>query len=161
MWSLIVLGGCKSREAVSNPPVVPAEEPATAAAVRWVDMEKGQYCGIESAENHLIKSQEDWQEIWDRAQAYRMPPPELPDVDFEKEQVIACFMGSQYSGGHYLEIADIQAQNDELKVVVNAIYPGKNCIVTQAITSPFVMVKIAKTELQKVNFSITETTENC
>lgn len=86
--------------------------------------------------------------------------PKIPDVDFKKNSLVAVFIGSRASGGYGVKIDSIIETSNKLIVNITETTPGKNCMVTDAITSPYVIVKITKTDL-KADFKTTKTEKDC
>lgn len=120
--------------------------------IQYEEIEAGAYSGVGNQKDAVIQDQEDWSALWSEFSSNVKPAPELPEINFEEELVIACFVGYQNSGGHSIEIKQVYKENGKLVIVRNHIAPGKNCIVTMAITQPYCMIKIPKTEFKSVSF---------
>ena len=111
--------------------------------VEFKTIKKGQYCGIEKAGNLVITSNEEWKKTWEGLFMEVEPEvPELPNVDFNKNQVIAVFMGQKGSGGYSVEITGVYEYED--KVIVNVLRktPSADAMVSQAMTQPFHIILI-------------------
>ncbi len=65
-----------------------------------------------------------------------------PSVDFERDGVIAVFLGEQPTGGHSIRVDRAVLGDDELMVEVVLQSPGPECITTQALTRPYQMVSV-------------------
>ena len=59
---------------------------------------------------------------------------------------IIC-MGEQTTGGYSLEIKDVNKVEDKTEVIVKENKPGKNSVVTDALTTPTIMIEFP--EMQK------------
>ena len=66
-------------------------------------------------------------------------------VDFSDQMLIAIFLGERRSGGYRITITDIQENAESLIVLIESTAPGEGSTVTQALTSPFHLVKTATT----------------
>ena len=67
-----------------------------------------------------------------------------PEVDFERDGVIAVYMGEQPTGGHRIHVERVARQDDELQVEVVFQFPGPDCMTTQALTQPYQMVLVPR-----------------
>ena len=72
----------------------------------------------------------------------------LPRVDFTQNYVIAVFAGEKASGGHDIEVADIEDTESKRKVSIALTRPGAGCIATQALTRPFQIVVVPASDLE-------------
>lgn len=67
----------------------------------------------------------------------------MPEIDFEKQMVLAVFMGTKNSGGYRIEIASIAKAKDTLAVkVIN--YQREAGMMLPVLTSPFQLVLLPK-----------------
>lgn len=77
----------------------------------------------------------------------------LLGIDFSKEMAIAVFSGTKPTGGYSVEITKVVETDTEIVVTAVETSPGESCVVTQALTSPYSIVKIQKID-KKVAFDI-------
>lgn len=109
-------------------------------------------------ENILITSQADWllmlQKVGLEFSGVIAP------VDFAKDMLIASFQGLRATGGYGIEIIKITETANNLEVYIKDVSPGPGCIVTQALTSPYHIVKLQKSDKEAV-FKIEKTVNNC
>jgi hypothetical protein len=105
-----------------------------------VTVAQGAYSGIEERTENLIRTASDWQALW---KAHRGSGP-APPVDFAKETIAAVFLGTRPTGGYSIEI--VRARRDGTALVLEYVErrPAADSIVTQALTSPFHIVKLPK-----------------
>lgn len=96
-----------------------------------------------SADNYVIKNNEDWTNLWEKFHVDFHIPPILV-INFDEEMVIAVFQGPQPTGGYSIEITEIIATENEIQVRVTEITPGIFDVVTDAITSPYHIVKLER-----------------
>jgi len=91
----------------------------------------------------LISDKETWAEIWRLANGNIEPMPELAEIDFSKQMVLAVFMGRKNSAGYSNEITSINKAKGILNVkVVN--YQRESGTMLPVLTSPFHIVKVPK-----------------
>ncbi|NQY06512.1 MAG: protease complex subunit PrcB family protein, partial [Flavobacteriaceae bacterium] len=97
------------------------------------------------AQIRVVKEQEGLNEIYNYLNKSRKPALNMPQVDFEKETIIALFMGQKNTGGFPIRIDTIDEKDDKLVVNVLEKTPeGK--FATMVITQPFCIAKINKTD---------------
>lgn len=106
-------------------------------------LKEGGYGGRETAGNVVITSREElvnlYSELnWDN----------VPQVDFSKSNVVALFLGQQSSGGYSIGIEKLEINGNTAMVTVSKKSPEG--IVTTALTQPYYIAAITKTE--KVEF---------
>lgn len=121
---------------------------AFGAEVEIRELGRGAYSGMNVATNRVIKTEGEWEKLWKRHGAIRVPPEPAPAVDFEKEMVVAVFMGQKSTGGYAIEIKRIETTALRLRIIVERKEPGPDAIVTQALTAPFHFVAVGRSELK-------------
>jgi hypothetical protein len=100
--------------------------------------------GIATARREVIRDQASWARLWSEIHANRMPAPELPTVDFAREMLIAVATGTRPSGGFSIEVTGVATRGDRLEVAVLERCLDADAIVTQALTQPVAVVRVAK-----------------
>lgn len=88
------------------------------------------------------------------------PGTSPPFVDFDKETVVAVFLGTRATGGFTVVIEKATRDGDDLVVNWLEGRPGATCVVTQALTSPYVIVRVPKVT-GTVRFESRVTTYEC
>jgi len=73
----------------------------------------------------------------------RQPPS---DVDFSREWLVFYAAGSQRTGGYEASIDEISlaAEGPTLSVTTSLVSPGRDCVVTQAFTTPAVLARFQR-----------------
>ena len=112
----------------------------TLADIETID--KGEYSGIMTREQLVIESQNEWEEFWSRHGSVEFPPPMLPQVDFSEGMVIAVFSGEKPTGGHSIEITEVEFAEDEVTIFFEEVLPEPREPVTEALTHPFHIIQI-------------------
>jgi hypothetical protein len=112
------------------------------------NLSKGSFSGIDEAKQEVLKDQATWEKWWSRHSVGSKPAEKLPNVDFEKEIVVAITMGRQRTGGYAVEILDARESNKRLQIKVKKTMPKPGGMAIQALTSPFHYVAIPKSGLK-------------
>jgi hypothetical protein len=89
------------------------------------------------------------------------PAPE--GIDWSRQWLVFYSAGVQSTGGYEAQIERIFVTGRVLHVVTVLVRPGENCIVTQALSKPHVMVVFdrPKVPVRHVRFSEREEVRNC
>lgn len=107
---------------------------------------RGSTGGIPQPETTVIDDAASFADYWNRLNANRFPAPEVPgDVEFRNDRLLAVHIGSRNSGGYGVRVDHIERGPNGLTVFTTETQPGANCIVTLAITSPYVVVQTPQT----------------
>jgi hypothetical protein len=106
----------------------------------------GVQSGVAKPSNQVIEDAEAWRKIWKEIHARQKPAPDVPEIDFDKQTVLAVFMGRKPTGGYATKITRITDTGKRIEATVQEHAPGPGDIVTQALTSPYHMVAVPKTE---------------
>lgn len=120
---------------------------STASEIKIRQQWKGLYCGYREPTRLVIKTEDQWREVWEKLRFLRLPRPELPKIDFEKEMVVAVFMGECTSGGYSIEIINIIRTEEEIVVVVEEKEPLPESLRTMALTQPYHVVVVKRSPL--------------
>jgi len=63
-------------------------------------------------------------------------------IDFSANQVILLAMEEKPTGGYSIRVDSIEEINGVLKLIAIEMQPASNCMVTQALTAPYLFVKV-------------------
>ncbi|MBE2217635.1 MAG: protease complex subunit PrcB family protein [Ignavibacteria bacterium] len=110
----------------------------------------GTFCAIDTKREEVINNKDEYDKLMKDVYANLDQVPKTPFVNFEKNTLVAVFTGARNSGGYMVNIDSITEGSKNLTVFVTETKPGKSCVVTDAITKPFVIVKIPKTDKKPV-----------
>lgn len=124
---------------------------------------EAQQSGFDGPRRELIRDAETWRSAWSTAHAGREPVPPVPEVDFSSGSVVLAAMGRRATGGYEVIVAEVRRTEEALAVTVREVSPGPGCMVTQALTSPAVAVRIpvAGAAAPEATFEVVEETRNC
>jgi len=124
-----------------------AETPLSIATV-----EKGDRSGIRGPLQTVIRNQAEWNAFWKRHSSTDTNPPPAPIIDFDREMVVGIFLGEKRTGGYEVEIVREERSDYALYFYYWEKIPPPGAMVTQALTQPFHLVKIAKYENPQIFF---------
>lgn len=134
----------------------------TTGAMNVDQVDRGQYGKIVEGTQRVLRDEEAYASFWERLHTGRTPVPDRPEVDFENRVVIAIVQGRRPTGGYRVEVDEVWASKDEeqIQVQFTETVPGEGCIVTQAATSPYVLVTV-EAQGEEVTFVGAEETRSC
>ncbi|MBS3092847.1 protease complex subunit PrcB family protein [Candidatus Pacearchaeota archaeon] len=111
--------------------------------VHFTEIKKGITNDITQKQTRIIKSSESWSDLWTE-----MFPTEMiaSAINFNESMVVAVFQGQKSTGGYDIKINKIVETSNKLLVYITETPPGKNCIVTQALTQPYNIIQLKHSE---------------
>ncbi len=109
--------------------------------VTFTTLVDGQASAIEEQREVVVRTDAQWKALW----AKHAPGQKPPFVDLAKSTVIAVFLGTRNTGGYRAMITEIERHGSDLVVTWQEEKPSPDLMVTQALTSPFHIVRIDKT----------------
>jgi len=63
-------------------------------------------------------------------------------IDFSTGKILLVDMGGRNTGGYSIKVTSIEVNENNVVANVNLMIPGKNCLVTMALTNPYQFVFI-------------------
>ena len=119
----------------------------------WEELARGnQASGGESPRFFVATSQAELENLWGLAYGNLLTPPEVPEVDFSSESVAGMFLGQQSTGGYGVSVQNVTLEDGEVYLQVDVSEPAQGAITTQALTHPWVMVRVSQPELSSAWF---------
>ena len=146
-----VLGHLTSQRQIEGIAVMDTA-PTSTIQVAFQTIVKGNRSGVREFQQQVARNQNEWKTLWQRHTATETNPSAPPAIDFNKEIVIAIFLGEKPTGGYAVEIIQIDGSNGEFEIVFRELNPPPGGIVTQALTQPFHMIRVAANGASKVSF---------
>ena len=71
---------------------------------------------------------------------------EIPAVDFAKKNVVAVFMGQKSTGGYSIMIEKMDVKDNTVYLKKKEIAPDADGMATMALSAPYVLVSVPKTD---------------
>lgn len=96
----------------------------------------------QNPEAFLLSSQVQLESVWRLAVGHMLPAPTIPVVDFDQSRVVAFFWGQKPTGGFGIQLLNTWLVGSTLRVELRLSSPAPGAIVTQALTSPFLMLEV-------------------
>jgi hypothetical protein len=100
----------------------------------------------------VIRTQDEWNAFWKQHSSIDTNPLPASIIDFNREMVVGIFLGEKRTGGYEVEIVGAERSDSALYFYYRKKSPLPGGMVTQALTQPFHLVKIAKYENLQVIF---------
>lgn len=113
--------------------------------IAFSELKSGQYSGIEEKQFVVLNEPEEYAEFWNKVYSIYHPIPEIPEIDFQNYTLVGVFIGIVSTGGYSVEIIEIIETRGELLVNYKINRPGADDYVTMALSQPYQMVLIPKT----------------
>lgn len=139
----LVLAACSG-------PVLPED------SVEIEELARSTQSQVDNERMEVIRSPEGLAEAWARTDR----SGEAPEVDFDRDMVVAVFIGEYRTGGHSVRVREAEATEEGVRLAIRVEAPGSGCMVTQAITRPYQIVKLPRME-GSVAFDITRDRVDC
>lgn len=117
-----------------------AMKPTIPATFRSVG--KGYRSGVRAPLQIVARSQNEWAALWRQHASGDLSSRPPPAIDFEKEVVVALFLGEKPTGGYDVQISRAEQTNDGLIIYYREKDPPPGGMVVQALTQPFHIVRI-------------------
>ena len=133
--------------AVDQERISKVETPLSLATVA-----RGHRSGIGGPLQTVTRNQDEWNAIWKRHSSIDRNPPPAPSIDFDREMVVGVFLGEKSTGGYEVEIVRAERRDSALYFYYREKSPAVGAIVTQVMTQPFHLVKVAKYQNSQVIF---------
>ena len=127
-----------------------AQAPLPPAPVRMAisvtTIQKGNFGGIRKPAQIVVRTQEEWNSLWKRHVSIQSPPSSPPSVDFAAEMIVGLFIGEKNTGGYEVEITRAELKDSTLHVYYAEKSPTPGGIVTQALTQPFHLARLPRSD---------------
>lgn len=114
----------------------------------WEVIATGSQAGTVSRDRYLlVEDREALAGVWNRVHATGLETPPLPDVDFGRETVLAVLLSDRPTGGYAVEPESVVEEGGELFVDVRLVEPDEDAFVTQAITRPWLLLRVLRSDV--------------
>jgi hypothetical protein len=113
---------------------------------------KGYRSGVREPLQVVIRNQDEWNAFWKRHSSTATNPPPAPIIDFNREMVVGIFLGEKPTGGYEVEIVRAERSDSSLYLFYREKSPAAGAMVTQALTQPFHLVRVAKYDKPQIIF---------
>jgi PrcB C-terminal len=115
-------------------------------------VEKGYRSGVRKPLQVVIRNQDEWNAFWKRHSSIDTNPPPVPIIDFNREMVVGIFLGEKSTGGYQVEFVQAERRDSAFYFYYREKSPPPGAMVTQALTQPFHLVRVAKYDNPQIIF---------
>ncbi|MBV8852967.1 MAG: protease complex subunit PrcB family protein [Sinobacteraceae bacterium] len=122
--------------------------------------------GPDTALFTAIRSEGEWKALWSQLEP-RMArdrdqrgPHSLPPIDFTRKILLVAALGMKMTGGYTVSIDSVVEEPAGIRVNAVGGYPGKKCVLLQAVTHPIALALIPRTS-KRITFNTTEVEHSC
>jgi hypothetical protein len=113
--------------------------------VQWEVLARGnQAVGVDRPSYRLLRNASELLTVWNQAYGASLNVPPLPRVDFARETILAVFMGTRPTGGYAIDVRDVTLEGADLFVDLVLVEPAADAVTTQALTSPWAVVRVLR-----------------
>ena len=135
-------------DACAAQPALPTS--AASMAIPVTTIQKGNFSGVREPLQAIIRTPAEWESLWKRHASIQSPTSPLPAVDFGAEIVVGIFLGEKSAGGYEVEITRAELKDSVLYVYYVEKSPKPGGAAIQALTQPFHLVKLPRTDARVV-----------
>lgn len=118
----------------------------------FTEIAHGVHSTITRRTNYIITSASQLTDLWKMIDAGGQPPT----IDFTREDVVAVFTGKEPTAGYDIEVSRVE-DSTVRNVVVTLIKPGGSCVLAQAVTNPYQLIRLPKTALPLTHTDLVHT----
>lgn len=116
-----------------------------AEQLAWETIASGaQATGVDGARYQLITNSDQLISLWNQVHASQLQLPALPQVDFQRETLVAIFLGRRSTGGYGVAVKRVSVEGGDLYLDTEFTEPAAGAITTQALTSPWTLVRVLR-----------------
>ena len=120
-------------------------------------LDSGDLSGFAGEAYFVVKSEAEWESLWQKHSIVFLPPKPCPRIVFSKEMVICAFMGRQPTAGYQIQVRRIWSSEGIVHVEILKTSPSEDLILNPVLTSPFVFASIQRTDWEII-FDVEEET---
>ena len=113
---------------------------------------RGHRSGIREPLQTVIRNQDEWKALWKRHSSTDTNASPAPIIDFNREMIVGIFLGEKHTGGYEVEIVRAERRDSSLYLYYREESPTPGAMVTQALTQPFHLVRVAKYDNPQIIF---------
>lgn len=101
---------------------------------------------LTSRKNYIFRNQDDFTAFWELIYGNDPAAKNPPVIPFARDQVVAVISGVKSTGGYEIYIRDVIETPEERVIEIVSRIPGEDCQVTEALTNPFHIIRVKKTD---------------
>ena len=113
-------------------------------------IEKGNFSGVREPLQVVVRTQDEWNNLWKIHASIQSPPSPPPTVNFTTEMVLGLFAGEKNTGGYEVEIIKAEQKGSTLYVYYVEKSPISGGMAIQALTQPFHLARLPRQDASVV-----------
>jgi hypothetical protein len=98
----------------------------------------------ETNQYFVISNEAELLQLWNQAYGTQLSVPAVPDVDFDRETIVAVFSATKPTGGYGLRVEEVTVDGSDAYVDLIETSPPVDAITTQALTQPWIILRILR-----------------
>jgi PrcB C-terminal len=114
--------------------------------IPFTTIAQGISSGHQTADHLIIGTVEQWEQLWQEHTSDVILPPEVPQIDFSENLVIALFCGEKPTSGYTAEIVSVKAKampDSNLDHLIVRVHYGLPDSITQdVLTYPYHIIQL-------------------
>lgn len=114
----------------------------------WRTLAAGDQAAVRVPVARPVSDPGTWIDAWSAIHANKSDPPARPDIDFLEETAVIILLGQRPTGGYAVSVVDVTVTQNLAVVEIQITEPAADSVVTQALTSPYVIIAIPGTSRQ-------------
>jgi len=95
----------------------------------------------------VVKSEDEWENVWKKHTSVCEPQEQPPEVDFAKNFVVCAFMGMRLTTGYSINVERVWTDGENVFVEVVKRCPPEGLVVCEMVTCPYVMVLMERMDM--------------
>jgi hypothetical protein len=103
-----------------------------------------QAVGVTEPSYRLLRTPAELATAWNQMHGAALQAPPLPGADLARETILAVFLGQKPTGGYGAEVRGVTVEGGELFIDLVQTSPAPDAMVTQALTSPWLLVRVPR-----------------
>lgn len=119
-------------------------EPLNQSIITFETLAQDFYGGMTESKFMTIKNKKDLDTLYNLINTGKIPKSETPKINFDKETVVALFLGERTSGGYSIWVENVLSVNNIITINYKIKTPKRGEMVTSVMTQPYYIIKIPK-----------------
>lgn len=109
---------------------------------RWRVVASGMQAAVRVPVARRIADPGTWIDAWAALHANKSDPPARPEIDFWSETAVIILLGQRPTGGYEVSVVDIDLSRDPAHIEIDVTLPAAGSVVSQALSTPYLIVAI-------------------
>ena len=113
--------------------------------IAFHNLARGYQTGIAGQGVHVVRTADEWRDLWRQHASTVIPAPDAPAVDFTRDMVVCVTIGTRPTYGYAVEIVRLAPVDDgHFRVEIAERTPPPGAMTSAVVTQPYHMVVTAK-----------------